>query len=157
MPFRPVLVLGGLRWRAATFFTDWVMDGPAGCRGRRSTLGVRRPADALMASVIESGVCSMSFPVGLAGIARPEGLEERADLLRCRAMSLHLRDTAPGLQALGERRQVAQLLGQHFELEAAGGAQAFLDGGLLLPACRDGVEDDDRPVASLAQIDEVEG
>src|SRR5262245_50268644 len=130
------------------------MECPARCRGRRSNFGVRRPAEALMASVIEGATGSMLLSVGLAAVARPEGLVERADLFRCRAMPLHLRDTATGLQTQGERRQIAQLLGQHFQLEAACGAQAVLDRSLLVPAGRQRVENDDRPVARFAQIDE---
>src|SRR5262245_18040097 len=133
------------------------MECPARCRGRPSNFGVRRPAEALMASVIEGAAGSMLLSVGLAAVARPEGLVERADFFRCRAMSLRLRDPATGLQAQGERGQIAQLLGQHFQLEAAGGAQAVLDRHLLVPAGWQRVENDDRPVARLAQIDEIKG
>src|SRR5262245_33666732 len=157
MPFRPDLVLGGLRWRAATLFTDWVIEWPARCRGRRSDFGVIRPAEALMASVIEGAAGSMLLSVGLAAVARPEGLVERADLFGCRAMSLRLRDAAAGLQTQGERRQIAQLLGQHCQLETACGTQAVLDRGLLVPAGWQRVENDDRPVARFAQIDEIKG
>src|SRR5262244_165583 len=116
MPLRPDRVAGGLRSRAATFFTDCVMDGPDRCRGRRSNFGVRRPAEALMASVIEGAAGSMLLRLGIAAVARPEGLVERDDLFRCRAMSLRLRDTAAGLKAERKRRQIAQLLGQHVQL-----------------------------------------
>src|SRR6516165_3526949 len=97
MPFRPDRVAGGLRSRVATFLTDCVMDCPDRCCGRRSNFGVGRPAEALTASVIEGTAGSMLVCLAIATVARPEGLVERDDLFRCRAMSLHLRDTAAGL------------------------------------------------------------
>src|SRR5215813_2839282 len=97
MPLRPDLVAGGFLSRLATFFTDCVMDCPERCRARRSPFGVRRPAEALMASVIEGAAGSMLLSLGIAAVARPESLVERVDLFRCRAMSLRLRDTAAGL------------------------------------------------------------
>src|SRR6516164_6801674 len=98
MPFLPVLVLGGLRSRAATFFNDWVMECADRCRAPRSGFGVRRPTEALMASVIDSGAASSSLTIGNTAVARPDGLIDGCNLFRCRAISLRLRDTAAGLQ-----------------------------------------------------------
>src|SRR5262245_32549948 len=99
MPLRPARVAGGRRRWLATVFIAWVRDGSAR-RGRLGPLtrAALRPrgtpsATALMASVNDGAASPISAP-RLFAVARPEALEERADLLCRRAILLGLRDAA---------------------------------------------------------------
>src|SRR5688572_9833337 len=155
MPLRPVRVVGGLRLWLPTFFTAWERDRSAGRRGGL-LLGPcgRRPAAALMASVIDGAACSTSLS-RVRAVARPEGLVERGDFFCRRAIFLGLRNAATGLQALAEGRQLAQPLGRDLQFEAACGTQALLDGGIPVSPRGNGIEDDDGLAAGLREVDDV--
>src|SRR5689334_15194160 len=155
MPLRPVRVAGGLRFWIATFFTDCDSESSARCRRGLPAPGGSRPADALMASVIESPVSATSLSCAICVVACPERFVERGDLFGCRAILLGLRDAAARLQSLAESCQLAQPLRCDLELEAVRCARALLDGGIAHLPVRHCVENDDRLVARLRQVDEV--
>src|SRR6478736_6440197 len=155
MPLRPVRVAGGLRFWIATFFTDCDSESSARCRRGLPAPGGSRPADALMASVIDSAVCPTSLSRVVCVVACPECFVERGDLFGCRAILLGLRDAAAGLQSLAESCELAQPLRCDLELEAASRARAFLYSGLAHLPAGNSVEDHQRLVARLRQVDEV--
>src|SRR5829696_5473696 len=98
MPLRPVRVAGGLRLWLATFCMACVSEASVPRADRGLPPRGSPSATALMASVIDRAARATSFARGFA-VARPEGLVERDDFFRCRAISLALRDAAAGLQA----------------------------------------------------------
>src|SRR5581483_7732610 len=116
MPLRPARVAGGLRRRLATFFIASLSDGSGeGWRGLWLRLPPgRRPAAALISSVIDSGAPATSLSrLFFLAVARPEACVEGRDLLCRRAIPLGLRDAATTLEPLGECRQLAQPLCRH--------------------------------------------
>src|SRR6516165_2397191 len=127
MPFRPVRVVGGLRLWLATIFTDWVREASERRLDRWPAVMGRRPAAALTASVIDGAILSTLPSCLFAAVARPERLVERGDFPCRRAISLGLRNTAPGFEPLTERHQLADTFGADLQLETARRAQALLD------------------------------
>src|SRR5581483_8809959 len=146
MPLRPVRVAGGLRLWLATFFIACVRERSGAGSGLAFRARGRRPAAALISSVMDSPASSMSCSC-VAAVARPERFEERGDLFCRRPIPLGLRNAATALQTPAELGQLAQPLRRHLQLEAAGIAQALPDDGVLVPARGHRIEDDDRLAA----------